>query len=183
VLYPVRRLACSELNQALMELGALVCTPNLPDCPQCPVRDKCFAFTNRCVATLPKLDLRRSTRRRRFIALVASRNGRFLVRQRPAGVVNAKLWEFPNVEVFSARPDLPATAAELFGQRPARIQPHMVINHAITQSRISLQVYRVSLNRATARTSPRGIWATAAKLERLAFPSAHRKIAQSLIAP
>ena len=36
---------------------------------------------------------------RRFIAFVVERNGKFLVRQRPAGVVNAHLWEFPNVEI------------------------------------------------------------------------------------
>ena len=44
----------------------------------------------------------------RFVAFVAERNGMFLVRQRPAGVVNAHLWEFPNVEIDPIRSSSPA---------------------------------------------------------------------------
>ena len=47
---------------------------------------------------LPRPTVRARTTPRRFIALVVERRGRFLVRQRPAGVVNAHLWEFPNIE-------------------------------------------------------------------------------------
>jgi len=89
----------SYFNQSLMELGALVCTPRNPQCPVCPVKKLCVAFRKNRVAELPNLGRRAATTARRFIAFVIERNGKFLVRQRPAGVVNAHLWEFPNVEV------------------------------------------------------------------------------------
>jgi len=89
----------SFLNQSLMELGALVCTPRQPQCRICPMKKLCVAFRENRVEELPNLGRRTAATARRFIAFAVNRQGRFLVRQRPAGVVNAHLWEFPNVEI------------------------------------------------------------------------------------
>jgi len=90
---------CSHLNQSLMELGALVCTPRNPQCEICPVKKMCIAFRENRIEELPNIGKRETATARRFAAFVVERNGRFLVRQRSAGAVNAHLWEFPNVEV------------------------------------------------------------------------------------
>jgi len=90
---------CSALNQSLMELGALVCTPRNPQCGLCPVKKLCVAFRENRVNDLPNLGQREAATARHFVAFVVERNGHFLIRQRPAGVVNAHLWEFPNVEI------------------------------------------------------------------------------------
>ena len=89
----------SALNQSLMELGALVCTPRNPQCEICPVKNLCVAFREDRIGKLPNLSKREAATARRFVAFVVERNGRFLVRQRPAGIVNAHLWEFPNIEI------------------------------------------------------------------------------------
>jgi len=102
----------SAFNQALMELGALVCTPRQPRCPVCPVAGHCVAHREGRVEELPRLGPRAPVTPRRFAAFVVQRRGRFLVRQRPAGVVNAHLWEFPNVEMAldgGAKAALPLT--------------------------------------------------------------------------
>src|SRR5208282_2194542 len=49
---------CSHLNQSLMELGALVCTPRNPQCPICPVKKLCVVFKENRVGELPNLDKR-----------------------------------------------------------------------------------------------------------------------------
>jgi A/G-specific adenine glycosylase len=98
---------CSNLNQSLMELGALVCTPRQPQCPVCPVKKLCVAFRENRVEELPHLNQRATATARRFVAFVVERQGRFLIRQRPAGVVNAHLWEFPNVEIGARLSELP----------------------------------------------------------------------------
>ena len=90
--------ASSHLNQALMELGALICTPKQPQCGVCPAASYCSAYRQGRVHELPRPTPRARTTPRRFIALVVERRSRFLVQQRPAGVVNAHLWEFPNIE-------------------------------------------------------------------------------------
>jgi A/G-specific adenine glycosylase len=118
---------CSALNQSLMELGALVCTPRNPRCPVCPAKKMCVAFRENRVEQLPNLGERATATARRFMAFIVESNGRFLVRQRPAGVVNGHLWEFPNVEV-EARVPRPAA-------RPNAVR-HNNLSKDILQSRV-----------------------------------------------
>src|SRR5271156_6733811 len=84
---------CSHLNQSLMELGALICTPRNPQCLICPVKKLCVAFKKNRVEELPNLGKREAATARTFFAFVIERNGKFLVQQRPVGIVNAHLWE------------------------------------------------------------------------------------------
>jgi A/G-specific adenine glycosylase len=103
---------CSHLNQSLMELGALICIPRQPQCPVCPVKKLCAAFRENRVGELPNLGRRTASTARHFMAFVVEQQGRFLVRQRPAGVVNAHLWEFPNVEIAPNQRSSPAKRDE-----------------------------------------------------------------------
>jgi A/G-specific adenine glycosylase len=91
-----------------MELGALVCMPRNPQCRMCPVKKICVAFRDNRTGELPNLGKRTTATARHFIAFVVGQRGRFLVRQRPAGVVNAHLWEFPNVEIAPNQRSSPA---------------------------------------------------------------------------
>ena len=97
--------SASHFNQSLMELGALVCTPRNPQCLICPVNKFCIAFKENRTEELPNLGKREAATARTFFAFVIERNGKFLVRQRPVGVVNAHLWEFPNVETNGKKKD------------------------------------------------------------------------------
>src|SRR5439155_16108374 len=75
---------CSRFNQALMELGALVCTPTQPKCEVCPVRAGCVAHRTGRIEVLPALRRRTPSVRRRFAAFVLENRGLVLVRRRPA---------------------------------------------------------------------------------------------------
>jgi A/G-specific adenine glycosylase len=162
---------CSDLNQSLMELGALVCTPRLPGCSVCPARKFCFAMREDRVAEFPMRPPRAPATERRFMAFVARKQNRFLVRQRPGGAVNAHLWEFPNIEIAlkDKRGKSPAGADAPFQIAEAR--PICRIRHSITRYRILLEAYRA---RAAGETP--GAWKTIPQLNRLPFTSAHRKI-------
>jgi A/G-specific adenine glycosylase len=191
---------CSHLNQSLMELGALVCTPRSPRCNDCPVNRLCVAREQNLQEQLPNLGKRARATDRRFIAFVVERDGKFLVRQRPHGVVNAHLWEFPNVEVGARhsgpqrmriqehcenssgprttkvlRPGRPRSGSTHdFGFKLNSIKPLCTIKHSITRYRITLKAYRAGL--ATPRSAPNGHWLTLQRLYNLAFTSAHKKI-------
>ena len=91
---------CSALNQSLMELGALICTPKQPQCLICPLQKFCDAYKTGHTQLIPNLGPRVTVTEREFIAFVIEHRGRYLVRQRPEGQVNAHLWEFPNMEVL-----------------------------------------------------------------------------------
>ena len=174
--------SCSALNQSLMELGALICTPRQPRCEACPLRRDCVALRNNRVAQLPNLGPRTVATDRRFAAFIVERDGACLVHQRPAGVVNARLWEFPNVELEASHEELPIIAAKVLGARKADIEPFVVIRHSITRYRISLEAYRataVSVLRAKQQIEAR--WLPLAELDALPFTSAHRKILRALL--
>src|SRR4029078_9609577 len=119
--YAARTDACSPLNQSLMELGALVCTPRQPQCDACPNNQHCIPRRRGSQERLPNLGKRAKTTARRFIAFVVERNGRLLVRQRRAGSVNSHLWEFPNLEVTDGAMSR-TLARTFFGSAPTKLE-------------------------------------------------------------
>ncbi len=182
---------CSHLNQSLMELGALICTPRDPKCNACPVSKHCFAFKNQRVDEFPNLDKRPAATARRFAAFVVENRGKILVRQRPEGVVNAHLWEFPNIEL-NGEP-LNEAARKLLGFVPKRLDSLCTIKHSITRYRITVEAFRVEApvskpaRKAEAGTNApiwksalQARWLTLSELHKLSFPSAHKKILKSL---
>src|SRR5207244_3496812 len=96
----------SRFNQAVMELGALLCSPRQPRCAVCPVEKLCVAAQQHRAEQLPAMRPRPRSTQRRFVAIIARKGECLLARQRPAGVLNAELWEFPNVEVCSKRANI-----------------------------------------------------------------------------
>ncbi len=171
---------CSQLNQALMELGAIVCTPRQPRCEACPIKKDCVARRHNCIDLLPRAAPRPSVTKRRFLAFVVERRGRFLVRQRPAGVVNAHLWEFPNVEV-SMTEDNPGRAARALFSNPIRIGESLAeVAHSITRYRVTLKAYRVTPENGLFLED--GVWADRRRLRTLTFCSAHKKLLQTALA-
>ncbi len=167
----------SQLNQALMELGALLCLPRHPKCAACPVRRDCFARRENRVDQFPALPPRPPARRRRFIALIVRRRGRFLVRRRPAGVVNAGLWEFPNLEV-NVNTINPAAHAAPFALAPGG--PFFRVRHTITHSRILLEAFHAKV---PVDFEAPGVWKTIAQARQLPFTSAHRKLLDAVCHP
>jgi len=192
---PYFKNSCSHLNQSLMELGALVCTPRNPQCLICPAKKLCVAFKENRVEELPNLGKREPATARTFFAFVIERNGKFLVQQRPAGIVNAHLWEFPNVEVRA--PTLPPGALAsrrrvvhifhkelaggtpalpgVFFPRPEKIEPLCTIKHSITRYRMTLEAFHVHLKKSPEKAA--GVWLSPKEFDSLAFSSAHKKLA------
>lgn len=169
----------SALNQSLMELGALICTPRAPQCLLCPVGTRCVAYREGLVDELPNLGERAVTTERRFVALLVQRHDAALVRQRPAGVVNGHMWEFPNVEVpVKASLDHVRCAVQSeLGCAVETMETLGTIRHSITRYRIAMDVVRVTLSDAPPR-SDCGVWKQPREIEELAFTSAHGKAAR-----
>ena len=174
------RRACASFNESLMELGALVCTPREPRCGACPIRRHCVAYQEDRIPELPSLVRRSRPAPRRFVAFVLQRRGRFLLRQRPAGAVNAHLWEFPNLELSLTDFDLMRAAHLALGIRPASLEPLCTIRHSITRYRITLEAYRVTGDPAGRIPAVQGCWLGRTRLSQLAFTSAHKKILHRL---
>jgi A/G-specific adenine glycosylase len=169
---------CSALNQALMEFGAVICTPRRPQCHRCPLRPSCVAYRDGLVAELPNRDRPLPALSRCRAAFVFTHAGKVLIRQRPNGVVNAQLWEFPNVEMAPHDGDAPGFAATIVGR--VRLRRLFEIKHSITRHRITVKVFHADLSDLQRKRIKQGRWRRLGDLSRLAFPSAHRKILERL---
>jgi A/G-specific adenine glycosylase len=171
---------CSALNQSLMELGALICTPREPRCEACPVRRRCAALKSGRVAQLPNNGPRAASSSRHVVAFVFQHGGEFFVRQRAAGAVNGRLWEFPGVEVRHADAKPLDILQRTFRLRPKLLMPLAIVRHSIMQNRITLRAFLLRVGLRDTRRLHGGRWLSRAALEQLAFPSAHRKLLDRL---
>jgi A/G-specific adenine glycosylase len=86
-----------DFNQALMELGALVCTPRDPRCRVCPVTRFCRARKEKLTDRIPARVARKALPQRREAVAVLSRGETLYLRRRPEGGLLGGLWEFPSV--------------------------------------------------------------------------------------
>ena len=174
------RLLCSELNQSLMELGALVCTPRQPLCTACPLKSQCAARRLDRIEDFPRLAPRPAPTRRRFVAFVVEHQQKFLAQQRPGGVVNAHLWEFPNVEVALDDGDPLVACQKALGSATTSLEHWRTLHHSITRYRMQLDVYRAAPDTPLRPSSIQNSWFTKKALQRLPFTSAHKKVLQDL---
>ena len=85
-------------NQAMMELGAMVCKPQNPDCENCPISNNCFAFLNNEQKNLPVKIKKVKVKTRFFNYLIFDYNGNTYLNQRGANDIWQGLFEFPLIE-------------------------------------------------------------------------------------
>jgi A/G-specific adenine glycosylase len=140
-LVPMR--APGEWNQALMELGATVCTPSAPRCGACPIRRWCRAFASGRPEDFPLTSRRRPVERvRRAVALVENR-GRVLLARRSGALLDG-LWEPPGVELSQGGSPRQALTAELrrLGVRARLEAAGRTVRHSITHRAIEVEVWR-----------------------------------------
>ncbi|MBL9137616.1 MAG: A/G-specific adenine glycosylase [Verrucomicrobiales bacterium] len=182
--------ACSHFNQALMELGALVCTPKAPACGRCPVASECQAHAEGKVAEFPQVGQRQPPTERFFEVLVIQCGDRYAVRQRAEGDVNGGFWEFPCLEVASLNATARGAVTRILTEaglrvdegrvRPGRLMPLATVRHAITRYRILQRASLVNWPGVPPRISGGLVWRTREALDQLAFTAAHRKLVQRL---
>jgi A/G-specific adenine glycosylase len=102
-----------DFNQALMELGSLVCTPRAPRCDDCPLREHCAAHDAGTQLDRPRTVPKKATPVYDVaIAVLRAPDGRVLVMRRPETGLLAGLWSFPG-RVMTERADAAAAAAQL----------------------------------------------------------------------
>jgi A/G-specific adenine glycosylase len=182
-----------DFNQALMELGATVCTPRSPRCGTCPLAHHCAARAEGVVDELPETARRATPTAVARVALTLTRRGSVLVTRVPADAPRwAGMWQFPNADV--RQDELPAaTAARLgraaLGAKVPGLALGLTVRHSVTRYRITLDVFRAELGARGARGARRSgdratsdaEWRPLDALHELAMPSAHRRIARWLL--
>jgi A/G-specific adenine glycosylase len=175
-----------DLNEALMDLGALVCRPKAPNCQACPFSGICIASRLGLQTRRPvKPDRRSSPHFPAVAGVIGDGEGRVLVMKRHAGGLLGGLWGFPG---GLARDHLPLAdalreaVASLVGIEVTVGTAFLSFRHAYTHFSITLHAYRCELRAGTPRplNCAEVHWAHPVELDRHPFPLTDRKIIRAL---
>jgi A/G-specific adenine glycosylase len=171
-----------DFNQALMELGATICTPRSPACEACPVRTLCKAYAHGTQLERP-LRKKRKTIPEDDIAtaVIIAPSGRMLLQRRPERGLLAGLFEFPGMAATRGANMSEAARSlvmQLTGLKP---KPRAIgsVTHTFTHRRTTYHAFMFQASReprATCANNAETLWADTQTVATLAMPVAQRKI-------
>jgi A/G-specific adenine glycosylase len=171
-----------DYAQAIMDLGATLCTPRDPDCPRCPLAGCCQARRHGLENQLPVARPRKKVPVRHQVALLVEREGRYLVRPRPAEGFLGGLWEFPVIDLGTGESPL-AAAGRLADELGVR-GPRMVVGslkHAYSHFSLELGLVRIQGVPGGQVAEGAWHWQTPGQLAKTPLHGAHRKALESFI--
>jgi len=180
------RTAPGDWNQAMMELGATVCTPKSPRCADCPIEKWCRAHALGIAEKLPAARKKRATVKVTLAAAVLlDPRGRTLLVRQPGGdgALFSRLWQFPALETTGR--DTGAALAVHLREKfsvagKSRLTPLTTARHAVTFRNIRLEPYLVRVARLPRVTGARVVALT--QIRSLPISNATQKIADAAIA-
>ena len=172
--------APGDFNQAMMELGARVCTPKSPVCGKCPVRTECKARIAGTQLLRPVRSKKRAVPHHEIVVAAVKKNGRYLLGKRPPKGLLGGLWEFPGGKVERGESHDAALIRELKEELGITVQPGALVasvDHAYSHFRVTLNVYACKQVSGTPRPNAHTElkWVRPSEFEKLAFPKANHK--------
>ncbi|PSO50622.1 MAG: A/G-specific adenine glycosylase [Cyanobacteria bacterium SW_9_44_58] len=176
-----------EYNQALMDLGATLCTSKQPGCLLCPWRDCCQAFQQNLQTEIPMREPSSPIPHKQIgVAVIWNDQGNILIDRRPQEGLLGGLWEFPGGKIEeneSVETCIKREIAEELGIT-VEVTEHLVtINHAYTHFRVTLNVYHCQY----VDGDPQLLeceeirWVKPEQLSAFPFPKANTKIIDAIV--
>lgn len=167
-------------NQAVMELGALVCTPQKTQCSQCPVSELCQSFQSDRVDQYPQRITSRPVPTYHIAAGVVRKDGKILITRRKLEGLLGGLWEFPGGKLKEKETITEACVREIKEETglTVEIDAHLTtVHHAYTHFKIKMDVfYCCFLHGDVILNGPMDYrWVTVKELSAFAFPKANNK--------
>jgi A/G-specific adenine glycosylase len=174
----------AKFNQALMELGSLVCTPTEPKCGECPLASVCAANAEGLQCEIPLAKPRQVFTELREAAVIVRKNGGVLMRRCGEGERWAGLWDFPRFELEASGPLFAKReiAEKVSLQTGVTCAPGTLLKtlkHGVTRYRITLDCYEAAYVGGRIRTaeSAEVRWRPLGHLKELPLSTTGRKIA------
>lgn len=138
-------------NQALMDLGAMICTPKKPVCAACPLQTQCLAYQHGVQEQRPVMAPRPALPHYTVAAAVIQRDGKVLIAQRPQNGLLGGLWEFPGGKLQAGESLPECLEREICEELQAEIEigpAFGVYRHAFTHFKVTLHAFRCWLGGA-----------------------------------
>lgn len=171
----------SSFNQAIMDLGATICTPKSPACLFCPVREHCRAFDVGAQEDLPVKSKAKKQKIEAFRTLVVqNQNGDYLLEKRPETGLLANMYQFPMVPAEEATTeDIPLWFFEQYGIRLQLGEKKGSLKHVFSHLIWEMDII-TAVTEATDVEDPRLRFVGLSEMENLPFPVSHLKISSKL---
>ena len=169
-----------KYNQAIMELGALICTPYSPLCGTCPVQSTCKAYQSSTVDIYPRRVKAKKTPLYNIAIGVVLKNNRVLITQRRNDGLLGGLWEFPGGKIKEGETPAAACIREIKEETGLKIAVHEYltqVKHAYTHFKIIVDVYICDyVSGIVALNGPVDYhWITLEQIDDYPFPRANHK--------
>ena len=174
-----------DFNEAMMELGATVCTPQNPLCQSCPLRKNCTAFEHNEQEALPLKQKQRKLPHYTIVVGVVFSNGKVLIDKRRQNALLGGLWEFPGGKKKTSESFKAAVAREVKEETGIEIEVGKrlcIIKHTYSHFKITLHAYLCEYKSGIAKTLGCDAvkWIPPENLTQHAFPAANVKIIAAL---
>lgn len=177
----------AKFNQALMELGSLVCTPSEPKCSGCPLSSVCQAFAQGVVNEIPRAKAKKVYTELREAAVVVRKQSQVLLRKCGADERWAGLWDFPRFAIEAEGPlfamkEIVSKVRQQTGILCSSPQLQRTLRHGVTRFRITLDCYEAAFHSGRIRAGKEAEtrWVPLNHLGDLPLSTTGRKIATSL---
>jgi A/G-specific adenine glycosylase len=138
-----------DYNQALMDLGSVVCLPRNPDCPRCPLAEICLSRRENRQNSLPVRMKVSSLPNVVVTAAIIHHHGKVLISRRPSSGLLGGMWEFPGGKLEpreSLEACLQREIMEELGSPLLILEPLGVFHHSYSHFRVELHAFKCSLN-------------------------------------
>jgi A/G-specific adenine glycosylase len=169
----------SLFNQALMDLGAMTCTPKDPECLKCPLCGVCKGYASGKPERFPSKAVKKGIPHIEAVAAVIRKNGKVLIQQRPSKGLLGGLWEFPNWPLDGKKGLMEHLKQEVKGAFGLKVKcegSFGTFKQAYSHFKLTLHVFDCyCLNRKTT-----GRWIPSQKLRSFPLSRIHRKIAEKV---
>jgi A/G-specific adenine glycosylase len=182
-LLPLR--SAGNFNQALMELGSLVCRNKNPLCLKCPVKSFCQAYQRGKQELIPFKKQKKKAEKIEAVIGIILKDNKILIQKRPSKGLLADLWEFPGGKIKPGESKIRALRRELKEELGFEIDGATFIqkvNHSYTDFRVTLYSYlcHVDQVRFLKDSSTQSRWVTRKSIRQYPFPSGSARIADHL---
>ena len=172
-----------DFNQAVMELGALVCSKANPACDACPLAALCRAREAGQAQELPVPVRRKAPRQVHHHIFALKRRGQYLFQQRPASGLWSNMWQLPTSENHPAKLEPPAAADWVHEQLGLKIKAPSCVHrfkHQTTHRTIHFHLWQASVTAGRLRPHA-GQWRALTRLDDLPLPNPQRRAIESLM--
>lgn len=176
-----------DFNQAVMELGATVCTPSQPSCDSCPLQTNCKAWNTARTDTIPyKSPAKKIPHHQLAVGIIVNENNEVLISLRPQESMLGGLWEFPGGKQEKGETLNETLRRELKEELDVETEVYdkfKELKHAYSHFKITMHVFWCSIKKGKPKplSSDQLKWVALSNIDHFPFPKANKNIINDLV--